>query len=605
MAEESYPDEENAAEQNGDMAAVETRPRIFFKSIGFQDGTKINFGNNDIVVFVGGNNAGKSQILKDLNNHISSNKNWEQIIKNIETEPYGTEESLKAFLSKNNLNPAIGIFSESRYSGLGSKFDFNNLAKEWKDLQNIDNSMPFNWLFSRENLLGKSFCCMIKTGTRINDSDPSKSFAILREAPSNPIQFLFINIDIEEKISRYFRQAFGEDLIIYRMGGNEIPVLVGERIYPENHEYVTDPSYLKQIFQNARWLNNQGDGMRSFASILLQIFVDPIPSILLLDEPEAFLHPPQAKILGRLLAKERPRDAQLFIATHSVDILMGLLEAAPENLHIIRLNRDSDKYAVELDKDKAREIMRNPLLRYSNILSGAFYKRVILCEDSSDCLFYQALLGAMGKPVSDALFLHIGGKDRLNQLAEILQSLQVPVSIIADIDILQGGGAFKNIITALGGNWNTIAKLWSPLKKAIEQSSKTKNAQDIKTTLQATLNDLSDEQTDAFLERLKSQIEESLNQSSPWKNLKNSGESAIPAGQATQQWRELQKLCAKAGLWLVPVGEIENFDKAIGGHGPAWVQKILESKDLAHDKKLEEARQFILAIWDNKPDSLN
>ena len=44
------------------------RPQLFFKSINFNDGTKIEFEHNSIVVFTGANNSGKSQILKDAEN---------------------------------------------------------------------------------------------------------------------------------------------------------------------------------------------------------------------------------------------------------------------------------------------------------------------------------------------------------------------------------------------------------------------------------------------------------------------------------------------------------------------------------------------------------
>lgn len=51
-------------------------------------------------------------------------------------------------------------------------------------------------------------------------------------------------------------------------------------------------------------LQDQGDGMRSFASILLDTFTSD-HTITLIDEPEAFLHPPQARLLGKMLAKKQ------------------------------------------------------------------------------------------------------------------------------------------------------------------------------------------------------------------------------------------------------------------------------------------------------------
>ena len=61
--------------------------------------------------------------------------------------------------------------------------------------------------------------------------------------------------------------------------------------------------------------------MRSFASVILHLLGQDSYSIMMLDEPEAFLHPPQARLIGEIIAKERSKDTQLFIATHSQDVL--------------------------------------------------------------------------------------------------------------------------------------------------------------------------------------------------------------------------------------------------------------------------------------------
>ena len=42
------------------------RPRLSFETITFSDGTKLQLAEDDIVVFVGPNNAGKSAALREL-----------------------------------------------------------------------------------------------------------------------------------------------------------------------------------------------------------------------------------------------------------------------------------------------------------------------------------------------------------------------------------------------------------------------------------------------------------------------------------------------------------------------------------------------------------
>ena len=132
--------------------------------------------------------------------------------------------------------------------------------------------------------------------------------------------------------------------------------------------------------------------MRSFASVILRLLAPTTPSVLLLDEPEAFLHPPQAKLLGEIIAQNKPTEAQLFVATHSPDVLHGLITIAPENLHVLRMQRDGNVNRVlELDKELVKEVSRDPLMMQSSVMSGGFHERVIICESYADCMFYSSV----------------------------------------------------------------------------------------------------------------------------------------------------------------------------------------------------------------------
>lgn len=110
--------------------------------------------------------------------------------------------------------------------------------------------------------------------------------------------------------------------------------------------------------------------------------------ISLVDEPEAFLHPPQARLLGRLLGAERADYLQLFVATHSADFLRGALDSNDQNIRIIRLRREGEVNKVtELTPDDLRRSWADPTLRYSNVLDGVFHEQVVVCEADGDCRF--------------------------------------------------------------------------------------------------------------------------------------------------------------------------------------------------------------------------
>lgn len=54
------------------------------------------------------------------------------------------------------------------------------------------------------------------------------------------------------------------------------------------------------------------------------------------------------------------------------------------------------------------------------------------------------------------------------------------------------------------------------------------------------------------------------------------GIRAIPAGDATQAAERLLDSLATLGLFVVPVGELEDWARYVGGHGPAWATEALE-----------------------------
>lgn len=72
-------------------------------------------------------------------------------------------------------------------------------------------------------------------------------------------------------------------------------------------------------------------------------------------------------------------------------------------------------------------------------------------------------------------------------------------------------------------------------------------------------------------------IRSAISKISKWDSLKSSGVQAIPAGDATTAFRRIECTLQKHGIYIVPVGELEGFVKEVGGHGPEWVNRVLES----------------------------
>jgi hypothetical protein len=180
-------------------------------------------------------------------------------------------------------------------------------------------------------------------------------------------------------------------------------------------------------------------------------------------------------------------------------------------------------------------------------------------------------------------------------LATALRALDVPVDVIADMDVLNDENVMELLVQTLGGNWPIVQAQYQPLKTAIEAHKPWLTSNEIAKGIKEII-DAAPSAGD-FTKQLHSDIGAVFRKASPWDVIKNAGEAALPPGQPRQHYEELQKLCNAFGLWIVPVGELEGFLKSEGGHGPRWVQRVIENYDLAMDSKLSGARTFIRNIW--------
>ena len=213
-------------------------------------------------------------------------------------------------------------------------------------------------------------------------------------------------------------------------------------------------------------------------------------------------------------------------------------------------------------------------------------------------MFYRSVLNVSkvhGGRYPDLLFIHANGKHRMATLAGTLVQLGVPVDIIADMDILSDVDDLRKIIETLNGNWSEIGSLARNVKTAIDEHKPWLTGLEVKKGIEKILKEVPE--TGPFTSDLQSKIREQFRRASPWDAIKQAGTHAIPAGQATDQFNRLNSLCKAAGLWVVPVGEVEGFCRTIGGHGPKWVQKVLEDRDVEKDADLQAARDFLSELW--------
>ncbi len=544
-------------------------PQIFVEKLKTNDGIELKFGPSDIVIFTGANNAGKSQILKDID---------------IMMEAVGTKGIVATSLEL----AYIGDISdkEEEFKQKDGRYRLGgNIYSDFK---------PFHDMWeNKDRRFTSLYKNRLNTEMRLQASNTSQSFDPLKSEPTTPLQRIYLDYNLEETISKLFHEAFNESLVVNRFGGNVIPVHVGNSPVVGVKLDVTD--YLKKI-QEIPILQDQGDGMRSFAGILFDVFTTQ-KTVTMIDEPEAFLHPPQARLLGRMLVKNKLNDRQLFISTHSEDFLKGLLDADSDNVKIVRINREGNVNHIKmLDNEGVKMLWKDSILRFSNILSGLFHSKVVICESDTDCRFYQAVVNALyeGKDLvsPDILFTHCGGKGRFKVVIPALKSLNVKTIVIPDIDVLDKEKTFKPICEEMGLKWEDIGSKWRSIISYVNSQRAQLNTEEVKKDIIEYLEQIA---TPQLSENDIDTIKKMLKASSAWAKVKEVGMNYFNSN-VFSDIDDIMKKCKKIGIFIVPVGELECFYKpAANKHSSAWLNIVME-QDLASNPDFGEARKFVKEI---------
>ncbi len=552
------------------MSILANKPKVSIKNLIFTGGNSFQLNENEKVILVGPNNSGKSLSLREILAICSQGTtNTTMAIRDLALEKIGTMDSLKDFLDV--------------------EADFVHPQYRYKNWSLHVNHIQF---WDRDYITGTLASGFIKNITA-NDR-----LSICEQQPSTgpsdqktmPQHVLYDDSALMTTISELFRDAFGKGLMFDFRGGNKLPIHVGDINQSEGSIDRVGDEYVTQVRQNPL-LNEQGDGMRSYAGILFEAIVNDL-DITLIDEPEAFLHPPQMRKLGETLTSNV--EGQLFIATHSSDILRGCLEGTQGGVRILRISREGDSNIVrEASGQTIKNLWEKPELRYSNALDGIFHEQTVICEDDSDCRLINSIADHLDthSPTKflDTAYVPTGGKHGVPKIAQILRKMGVPVKAILDFDFLSESDLVKKTVISFGGDWDEIYPLWNRVDAAVRQGNRAKTIPEIKENIRKII----DESDEGSLPR--GDINEALKQGKEWNIVKKHGEQGIPNGQARTEYSSLQEKLESIGIYLVPVGEIENFYPKIGGHGPKFVTNLLSTISL-DDTELSTLREFVKKV---------
>lgn len=274
------------------------------------------------------------------------------------------------------------------------------------------------------------------------------------DAQTNFLSSIQFHDDVLEELSETCKKLFRKDVCLDRESSQLLKFRVG-RDFSKYWESSKKTSEYNELLYQANLLDNEGDGLKGFVITFLTLKSGNRP-IILIDEPEAFLHPVQAYQLGAIIGQSITPDCQIFIATHSSDLIRGVMAIVEkknfESIGLLRLNGQAEAAAGNAAKivegALLHNIASNKRFSKSSAIDGLFAKSMILVEDDSDRLVYQALLDKLGI-MEDCPIIPIFGKDLAHPHIELFTSMGIPCRAILDFDLVNNWEKLKLILRAL------------------------------------------------------------------------------------------------------------------------------------------------------------
>jgi predicted ATPase len=530
-----------------------TTVRPFINRIELIDFPPIDLLPGSIVFVVGPNNGGKSTFLNEIASrvgHASDTKWISKLNWNL-----GSQEEYLEYVSENFSRAADDNHLKDRFTG-------NKVNKH--DIVNF---------FSQQKTHYGSFLIRpLNAQNRIDLANRTSGPNVIDKIQVHPYHRFFFDLEAEEFFSNKIKAAFDKYFRINRTGVEVVGHLGdaphGERL---SLEYESD------ILNTMRPIDQFGDGVRSYTGILLNSVSDVRP-VTIIDEPEAFLHPPQARRLGQeisLAAKEHGRQA--FIATHSSDFIQGALSAKNPNTYFLYLDHSNTARPIySVNREIVDDFSRKPFLNHTNALDALFYEQAIICEGEADIMFFKWALEdtTVGKKLDESFWVSSYGKSAVPGILSDLLKLGVKASCVFDLDVLLSPDILTKVCDALGVNFSPYQNTLREVAKAIRVPP----AADALHKIESIISQLDDSGEDeaSRIEAIRAIKRSAEGLGKSW-TLKTNGLSAIPKGALYSSTLEFLEIMRCNRVIILEEGEIENYNPTVGGHGQAWVRAALEA----------------------------
>lgn len=393
-----------------------------------------------ITIFVGPNNSGKSLVLREIEAAITSGAIQNlKLLQNFDIV-WPTEAEINAEISALQKNRPIGLADDHLYFGRfqpGGGLDATPVHKE--SLFNIARERQNKSWFAQHYLRFRLIRLDGRTRFTLTDNRPTGD---LIGPPQNALAHLFSDDERRLKIRELIYDAFNRYFVIDPLEGGSLRIRLSD-MRPGSDEQSLGRE-ARAFHSAATYIKDGSDGVQAYVGIVTAVLSGEFKTILL-DEPEAFLHPPLARKLGKQLAAIAvERKGTLFAATHSADFLIGCIQSSTA-VRVVRLEYLSGKSKGKVvDANLLDQIFKNPLLRSANVISALFHDGVVVTESDNDRAFYAEIyyrLAEENPNYPSLLFVNAQNKQTAKNIVDPLRKFGIPAAAIVDIDVIKDGGS--------------------------------------------------------------------------------------------------------------------------------------------------------------------
>ncbi|MEK4113094.1 putative ATP-dependent endonuclease of OLD family [Paenibacillus sp. DS2363] len=426
----------------------------------FNNKFSIGFSRDSIVILTGRNNTGKSTILEAINCFFQK----ETKAKTIPNDCFsvrGTDIVLEAVFESDD-QERITIVKKYREENAPTFCD--DKGKEIKKshslydkLDEILNNRPFYITPSMlpddiNDLIQNIYSEIIKNdllklesfnGDSEEEQDTlelAKEYSSLKEAYPAFLKKIKQNTDsilskVSKDVSDNLRVLFSNDHLSLNVVGGESSGFSSADLLKSTNSSV----HIDSNKQSKMPLANQGTGLQRMSLIYLiqnmiekKLLGENDNKLLLIDEPEAFLHPEAVRALSRSLYKIGEK-MPLMISTHS-PILIDLSERHTS----IQVFRVGEKEAIQLYQSVSEQfddddIANMKILNYVDSYVNEFFfaDKVVIVEGDTEYIAFKHLAKQNGYNIH---IIRARGKATIVTLMKVLNQFNSSYDVLHDVD---------------------------------------------------------------------------------------------------------------------------------------------------------------------------